>query len=120
MLSLNGEITFKYNHAEIGGAIVATESEIYLSDHVNIVNNNASISGGGLAIPSSERTLQPTGQQFKHFEKHGHQERRRDSYCKFVNQKCCDRRVNGKKTEEFREATLNIIKNSAQREEACA
>ena len=28
--------------------------------------------------------------------------------------------LNRKKTEEFRGATLNIIKNSAQREEGCA
>ena len=54
MLSLNGEITFKYNHAEIGGAIVATESEIYLSDHVKVVNNGASISGGGLYLARSD------------------------------------------------------------------
>jgi predicted outer membrane repeat protein len=56
MLSLQGEITFEYNHAKIGGAIVATESEIYLSmnNQVYVVNNTASISGGGLYLAQSE------------------------------------------------------------------
>jgi predicted outer membrane repeat protein len=41
MLTLQGEITFEYNRAEIGSAIVtvATESEVYLNDQVYVVNN---------------------------------------------------------------------------------
>ena len=48
MLSFQGEARFEHNRAEIGGAILATESEIFLSDKVYITNNSASTSGGGL------------------------------------------------------------------------
>ena len=53
-LRLQGEARFEYNRAEIGGAIVATESEIYLSDQVYVTNNSASTSGGGLYLSQSE------------------------------------------------------------------
>ena len=56
MLSFHGEARFECNHAEIGGAMVAIESLIYLSDqvYVTVTNNSASISGGGLYFAQSE------------------------------------------------------------------
>ena len=53
-LSLQGEARFENNHAEIGGAVVATESQIYLNNRVYILNNSASTSGGGLYLSQTE------------------------------------------------------------------
>ena len=58
VLIIQGEARFECNHAEIGGAIMATESEVHVSDQMHIINNSASISGGGLYLAQSE----PTGQ----------------------------------------------------------
>ena len=54
MLNLEGEARFEYNHAETGGAILAIENEIFLSNRLHVINNNASISGGGLHLSQSE------------------------------------------------------------------
>ena len=56
MLSFQGEARFECNHAQIGGAMVAIESLIYLSDqtYMYVINNSASVSGGGLYLAQSE------------------------------------------------------------------
>ena len=55
-LNFQGEHRFENNHAEIGGAILGTESEIYVSKKANVavVSNNAKKSGGGLYLSQSE------------------------------------------------------------------
>ena len=42
------------SYAEIGGAIVATESELHLQDEVVVTNNRATKSGGGLYLSQSD------------------------------------------------------------------
>ena len=54
MLSFQGEARFEHNRAEIGGAILSTESEVFLSNKVYVLNNSASKSGGGLYLSQSE------------------------------------------------------------------
>ena len=54
MLSLQGEVSIENNRAEIGAAILATESEIFLSQMVSILNNSASASGGGLYLSQTK------------------------------------------------------------------
>jgi predicted outer membrane repeat protein len=53
-LTLRGESRFEHNFAEIGGAIVATESEVRLQDEVLVSNNRASNSGGGFYLSQSD------------------------------------------------------------------
>ena len=53
-LTLRGESRFESNYAEIGGAIVATESEVRLQDEVFVSNNQASNSGGGFYLSQSD------------------------------------------------------------------
>ena len=53
-LTLKGQAIFERNHAEIGGAIVATESKIYLTEKVEANNNSASKSGGAIYLSQSE------------------------------------------------------------------
>lgn len=53
-LTVKGRSLFMNNRAETGGAIAATDSEIYLNDEVNITNNEAYKSGGGLYLSQSE------------------------------------------------------------------
>ena len=53
-LYLRGQSLFENNHAEIGGAIVATESILYLMDSVTVRRNTAYNSGGGLYLSQSE------------------------------------------------------------------
>ena len=55
-ISLQGEHRFENNLAEIGGAILGTESEVYVSQYakVAVVSNNAKTSGGGLYLSQSE------------------------------------------------------------------
>ena len=53
-LVLRGESRFEHNRAEIGGAIVATESELRLQDEVFVSNNQASNSGGGVYLSQSD------------------------------------------------------------------
>ena len=53
-LTISGKSTFEGNSAETGGAIAATESEIFLNDEVNIMNNAAYKSGGGVYLSQSE------------------------------------------------------------------
>ena len=53
-LTINGKSVFEGNSAETGGAIAATDSEIFLNDEVNITNNKAYKSGGGVYLSQSE------------------------------------------------------------------
>ena len=53
-LTLHGMARFVNNHAEFGGAIVARESEVYLNDEVHVLNNSASVTGGGLYLSQSQ------------------------------------------------------------------
>ena len=53
-LTLRGVSRFEHNHAEIGGAIVATESELHLEDEVTVINNEAYNSGGGFYLSQSD------------------------------------------------------------------
>ena len=118
MLSLSGEITFEYNHADIGGAIVATESEIYLSNQVNVVNNSASISGGGLYLAQSELfSLQDSNLTVLRnmATERGGGIHAVSSSIKNVVTGLQYTDLNRKVTEEFRGATLNIMDNSAQK-----
>ena len=53
-LTVRGSSIFKNNHAETGGAIASTDSEIFLNDEVNITNNRAYKNGGGVYLSQSE------------------------------------------------------------------
>ena len=55
-LNLQGRSRFENNHAEVGGAIVGTESEIFVKDsaEVVIINNTANTSGGGIYLSQSD------------------------------------------------------------------
>ena len=118
MLSLQGDVRFEYNRAEIGGAIVATESEIYLNDQVNVINNRASISGGGLYLAQSELfSLQDSNLTITRnmATKRGGGIHAVSSSVKNVVTGLQDTDSNGKETEQYRGAILNIMENSAQK-----
>lgn len=53
-LTISGKSTFEGNSAETGGAIAATDSEIFLNDEVDIMNNSAYKNGGGIYLSQSE------------------------------------------------------------------
>jgi predicted outer membrane repeat protein len=53
-LTISGKSTFEGNSAETGGAIAATDSEIFLNDEINIMNNTAYKSGGGVYLSQSD------------------------------------------------------------------
>ena len=117
MLNLQGEARFEYNHAEIGGAIVAIESEIYLSDQVYVVNNSASISGGGLYLAQSELfSLQDSTLVVSRNTaiERGGGIHAVSSSIKSVVTGSQDTDLNGKESEQYEGAILNITENSAQ------
>ena len=118
ILSLEGEVIFEYNRAEIGGAIVATESEIYLSNQMYIINNSATISGGGLYLAQSEVfSLQDSTliiSRNSATEKGGGIFAVSSSIKSVVTGSQYTN-SNGKETEEYRGAILNITENSAQK-----
>ena len=61
MLNLQGSSRFEYNVAEIGGAILGIDSEIFVNKKakVAVINNNATKNGGGIYLSQSElRCLQ--------------------------------------------------------------
>ena len=118
MLNLQGEARFEYNHAEIGGAIVAAESGIYQSDQVYIVNNSASISGGGLYLAQSELFSLQDSTLF--ISRNTATEKGGGIYAvsssiKSVVTGSQDTGLNGKESEQYKGAILNITDNSAQR-----
>ena len=53
-LTINGKSSFEGNSAETGGAIAATDSEIFLNDEVIITNNKAYKTGGAIYLSQSE------------------------------------------------------------------
>ena len=53
-LSVSGGTLLQHNQAEIGGAIAAADSEIFLNGLVNITKNKAYKTGGGLHLSQSE------------------------------------------------------------------
>ena len=118
MLNLQGEIRFEHNRAEIGGAIIATESEIYLNDQVYVVNNSASISGGGLYLAQSELfSLQDSNLTVSrnNATERGGGIHAVSSSIKNIVTGLQDTDSNGKEIEEYRGAMLNITENSAQK-----
>ena len=50
----SGKSTFEQNHANIGGVMVATESMVYLSNNVSVLNNSATNSGGAFHLSQSD------------------------------------------------------------------
>ena len=54
----DGVCTFEYNRAENGGAILSTESKIYVNGDVMIKNNIATRNGGGVYLSYSELNCQ--------------------------------------------------------------
>ena len=55
----DGECTLEHNHAENGGAILSTDSKLYVNDNVTIAHNTAtdhhgSRNGGGISFSNSE------------------------------------------------------------------
>ena len=117
-LRLQGEARFEHNRAEIGGAIVATESEIYLSDQVYVTNNSASISGGGLYLSQSELfSLQESTLTISNnsaTEKGGGIDVVSSSI-KCIVTGSQDTDENGNMIEEYKGAILNITENTAQK-----
>ena len=118
MLSLQGEVRFEHNHAETGGAIVATESEIFLSNHVYVINNSAAVSGGGLYLSQSElfglqeSTLTVTGNSAT--EKGGGIDIVSSSV-KCIVTGSQDANQNGRTIEQYMGAILNFTENTAQK-----
>ena len=117
MLSLQGEVSIENNRAEIGGAILATESEIFLSRTVSILNNSASASGGGLYLSQTELLILQestvTISSNKAYERGG------GILAISSSIKCIvtgsQYTVNGRMIEEYKGAIVNITENSAQR-----
>ena len=54
VILLKGNVKFLFNHAEKGGAILATASKLYILGDTSIANNIAAESGGGMYLYQSE------------------------------------------------------------------
>ena len=54
----DGVCNLEYNHAENGGAIYSTESELYVNGNVTIAHNTATGNGGGVYLSTSELNCQ--------------------------------------------------------------
>ena len=117
MLSLQGEVRIENNRAEIGGAILATESEVFLSKEVYILNNSASASGGGLYLSQSELFILQESTVIissnNAYERGGGIHAISSSIkCTVTGSQYTD--ANGKTVEEYKGAILNITENTAQ------
>ena len=118
MLTLRGETRFEHNNAEIGGAILATDSEVFLSGQAYILNNNASMSGGGLYLSQSElsslqaSTLTISG---NHATEKGGGIDIVSSSIKFIVTGSQYTDQTGNMIEEYEGAILNITENMAQK-----
>lgn len=53
-LTFHGITIFQYNQAIIGGAIVASQSEVHVRGAILVINNEATKSGGGMYLSQSE------------------------------------------------------------------
>lgn len=117
MLSLEGDISIENNHAEIGGAILATESELFLSKVVHMFNNSASASGGGLYLSQSELLIL----QESRVTISGNSAYERGGGILAISSsiKCIvtgsQYTANGRMIEEYKGAIVNITGNSAQK-----
>ena len=118
MLSLQGEARFECNHAETGGAILAIESELFLSNQVYVINNSASISGGGLYLSQSELfSLQESALTIigNSAAKNGGGINIVSSSIKCIVTGSQDIDQNGKIVEQYMGAILNFAENTAQK-----
>ena len=53
-----GECNLEHNHAENGGAILSTDSKLYVNGNVTIAHNTATGNGGGVYLSTSELNCQ--------------------------------------------------------------
>ena len=117
-LTFQGMCRLENNHAEIGGAIVGTESKLYLNDEVTITNNKAAKSGGGLYLSQSElNSLQESNVTISGnnaVERGGGVHAVSSSVkCIVTGSKYTDK--GGKMIDKYMGALLNIIHNTAQK-----
>ena len=61
IIQFEGNSTLMYNHAEDGGALYATKSNVYVRGVTTIANNNATATGGGVYLGMSELYCQGDG-----------------------------------------------------------